>query len=43
MLSNMQEKDLGFGVRYCIDQKYLKDISWLTFYYLEWKNKDFKQ
>ena len=33
----MYEKDLGFGVRYCIDQADLKDISWLVFYYLEWK------
>jgi hypothetical protein len=33
----MYEKDLGFGVRYCIDQTDLKDISWLVFYYLEWK------
>ena len=33
----MYEKDLGFGVRYCIDQDDLKDISWLVFYYLEWK------
>ena len=39
MLANMYEKDLGFGVRYCIDQECLKDISWLPFYYLEWENK----
>ena len=35
----MYEKDLGFGVRYCIDQDELKDISWLVFYYLEWKKR----
>lgn len=36
MMKNLYTKDLGFGVRYCIDQKHLKDISWLTFYFLEW-------
>ena len=38
LLLKMYEKDLGFGVRYCLDQKHLKDISWLVFYYLEWIN-----
>ena len=43
ILSKMYEKDLGFGVRYCLDQKHLKDISWLIFYYLEWKNNDWQK
>lgn len=38
VLKKMYEKDLGFGVRYCVNQEDLKDISWLPFYYLEWKN-----
>jgi len=36
--AKMYETDLGFGKRYCVNQDDLKDISWLTFYYLEWKN-----
>jgi len=32
------EKDLGHGIRYCIDQDQLKPISELSFYYTEWKN-----
>lgn len=36
MKNNLYIKDLGFGNRYCIDQKYLKNISWLTFYFLQW-------
>ena len=42
MLKKMYKKDLGFGDRYCVNQEDLKDISWLSFYYLEWKNKDIK-
>lgn len=33
------KENLGHGDRYCINQENLKDISWLSFYYLEWKNK----
>lgn len=40
MMRKIYEKDLGFGIRYCVNQENLKDISWLTFYYLEWKNKN---
>ena len=40
LLKKMYEKDLGFGIRYCVNQEDLKDISWLTFYYSEWKYKD---
>lgn len=39
LIRKMYLKDLGFGERYCLDQKDLTDISWLSFYYLEWKNK----
>ena len=39
MLKKMYKKDLGFGDRYCVNQKDLKDISWLSFYHLEWENK----
>ena len=39
LLRKMYEKNLGHGVRYCIDQSHLTDISWLAFYYLEWQNK----
>jgi hypothetical protein len=38
MLAKMYEKDLGFGVRYCVDQNCLRNISWLPFYYLQWKH-----
>jgi len=38
LMRKLYEKDLGFGKRYCIDQNDLKDISWLVFYYLEWRN-----
>lgn len=31
----MYEKDLGHGLRYCIDQKELKPIPFLTYYYME--------
>lgn len=42
LLNKMYEKDLGFGIRYCINQEDLTDISWLTYYYLEWSNKNNK-
>tara|TARA_R100000951_G_C2511470_1_gene140574 strand:+ start:24 stop:548 length:525 start_codon:yes stop_codon:yes gene_type:complete len=37
MIKKMYKKNLGFGDRYCINQDDLTDISWLSFYYLEWK------
>lgn len=39
LTKNLYIKDLGHGTRYCIDQDKLKDISWLTFYYQQHKNK----
>lgn len=33
----LYEEDLGHGIRYCIDQKNLKPISDLLFYYKEYK------
>ena len=39
LLKKIYKLDLGYGIRYCINQEDLNDISWLSFYYLEWQNK----
>lgn len=39
LIKGLYQKDLGHGVRYCIEQDKLKDISWLTFYYQQHQNK----
>ena len=41
LMKRIYKKDLGFGIRYCVNQEDLTDISWLSFYYLEWKNKKY--
>ena len=43
MLRKMYKKDLGFGTRYCVNQTDLNNISWLAFFYLEWKHKSIQR
>ena len=37
LIKGVYKEDLGYGVRYCLDQGMLRDIAWLPFYFLEYR------
>ena len=43
LTQKMYEEDLGFGLRYCVNQSDLKKIEWLPYYYMEWLSYQHKK